>query len=306
MNRRAKKRAASLFCIALLLAVTLLITFGKPLGIPSWRDIYSSLGYTDANPASGELSVHFLNVGCADSIYINCGEYNVLIDAGNESINNKPIAYLRENGVKKLDLLIATHPDKDHIGGMADVVDAFPVERFWTPQLKQKLVPASGFYTDLLDGLDRQSVPVTNPWAGEQVKLGGMIFTVLSPSKLYSDTNDSSVVVRLSFGKNSFLFTGDAEKKAENDMIKSGMNLKADVLKVGHHGSKSSSSKDFLKAVHPQYAVISVGDNSYGLPKKAVIKRIEKLGAAVYRTDRYGTVVFYSDGEQLTVHTQRR
>lgn len=306
MNRRVKKKALPLSCIAVLLAVTLLITFGAPLGIPTWRDIYSTLGYTDANPASGELSVHFLNVGCADSIYINCGEYDVLIDAGNEGINNKPVAYLRENGVEKLDLIIATHPDKDHIGGMADVVEAFAVERFWTPQLKPKLVPTSGFYTDLLDGLDRRSVPVTNPWAGKQLKLGDLLFTVLSPSKLYSDTNDSSLVVRLSFGKNSFLFTGDAEKKAEGDMLKSGMNLKADVLKVGHHGSKSSSSKDFLKAVDPQYAVISVGDNSYGLPRKAVIKRIEKLGTTVYRTDRYGTVVFYSDGEALTVHTQRR
>lgn len=306
MNRRMKKRVISLSCTAILLAVTLLISFGAPLGIPTWRDLYSSLGYTDANPASGELSVHFLNVGCADSIYINCGQYNVLIDAGNESIKNRPVSYLRENGVKKLDLVIATHPDKDHIGGMADVVEAYDVERFWTPQLKEKLVPTSGFYTDLLDGLNRQSAAVSHPWAGEQLRLGDMVFTVLSPKKLYSDTNDSSVVVRLSFGKNSFLFTGDAEKKAENDMLKSGANLKADVLKVGHHGSKSSSSKDFLKAVNPQYAVISVGDNSYGLPKKAVIKRMEKLGAEVYRTDRYGTVVFYSDGERLTIHTQRR
>lgn len=304
-TRRMKKRFAALSCTAVLLAISLLFSFGKPLGLPSWQDIYAAFGFTDVNPESGELSVHFLNVGCADSVYINCGDYNVLIDAGNESLQNKPAAYLRENGVKKLDLVIATHPDKDHIGGMQEVAGTFPVERFWIPQVKEKLVPDSGFYTGMLWNLEKQETEITHPWAGEYLRLGDMVFTVLSPSKIYSDTNNSSIVVRLSFGKNSFLFTGDAEKKAESDMLKSGMGLKSDVLKVGHHGSKSSSTKDFLKAVSPRYAVISVGDNSYGLPKKTVIKRLEKLGTEVYRTDRYGTVVFYSDGERLTIHTQR-
>lgn len=305
MTKRVKKRVAALSCTALLLVLSLLFSFGKPLGIPSLQDIYATFGFTDVNPESGELSVHFLNVGCADSVYINCGEYNILIDAGNEGLQNKPVTYLRENGVKKLDLVIATHPDKDHIGGMEEVTGIFPVERFWMPQVKEKLVPDSGFYTGMLHNLEKQGTKTIHPWAGERLQLGDMIFTVLSPSKIYSDTNNSSVVVRLNFGKNSFLFTGDAEKKAESDMLKSGMNLKADVLKVGHHGSKSSSTKDFLKAVSPRYAVISVGDNGYGLPKKTVIRRIEKLGTEVYRTDRYGTVVFYSDGERLTIHTQR-
>lgn len=305
MTRRMKKRITALSCTAFLLVLSLLFSFGKPLGIPSWQDIYASFGFTDVNPASGKLSVHFLNVGCADSVYINCGQYNILIDAGNESLQNKPVACLSENGVKKLDLVIATHPDKDHIGGMEEVIDTFSVERFWMPQVKEKLVPDSDFYTGMLWSLKKQDTEVSHPWAGERLQLGDMVFTVLSPSKFYNDTNNSSIVVRLSFGKNSFLFTGDAEKKAESDMLKSGMNLKADVLKVGHHGSKSSSTRDFLKAVSPQYAVISVGDNSYSLPKKTIIKRIEKLGAEVYRTDRYGTIVFYSDGERLTIHTQR-
>lgn len=305
MTRRVKKRFTALSCTAVLLVISLLFSFGQPLGIPSWQDIYTAFGFTDVNSASGELSVHFLNVGCADSVYINCGEYNILIDAGNEGLQNKPVTYLRENGVKKLDLVIATHPDKDHIGGMEEITGIFPVERFWMPRVKEKLVPDSDFYTGMLWNLEKQGAKAAHPWAGEQLKLGDMVFTVLSPSKTYSDTNNSSIVVRLSFGRNSFLFTGDAEKKAESDMLKSGMNLKADVLKVGHHGSKSSSTKDFLKAVSPRYAVISVGDNSYGLPKKTVIRRIEKLGAEVYRTDRRGTVVFYSDGEHLSIHTQR-
>lgn len=305
MTRRVKKRITALSCTAVLLVLSLLFSFGQPLGIPSWQDIYTAFGFTDVNSASGELSVHFLNVGCADSVYINCGEYNILIDAGNEGLQSKPVTYLRENGVKKLDLVIATHPDKDHIGGMEEVAGTFPVERFWMPRVKEKLVPDSDFYTGMLWNLEKQGTKAAYPWAGEQLKLGDMVFTVLSPSKTYSDTNNSSIVVRLSFGRNSFLFTGDAEKKAESDMLKSGMNLKADVLKVGHHGSKSSSTKEFLKAVSPRYAVISVGDNSYGLPKKTVIRRIEKLGAEVYRTDRSGTVVFYSDGAHLSIHTQR-
>lgn len=305
MTRRVKKRITALSCTAVLLVLSLLFSFGQPLGIPSWQDIYTAFGFTDVNSASGELSVHFLNVGCADSVYINCGEYNILIDAGNEGLQSKPVTYLRENGVKKLDLVIATHPDKDHIGGMEEVAGIFPVERFWMPRVKEKLVPDSDFYTGMLWNLEKQGTKAAYPWAGEQLKLGDMVFTVLSPSKTYSDTNNSSIVVRLSFGRNSFLFTGDAEKKAESVMLKSGMNLKADVLKVGHHGSKSSSTKEFLKAVSPRYAVISVGDNSYGLPKKTVIRRIEKLGAEVYRTDRSGTVVFYSDGAHLSIHTQR-
>ena len=172
--------------------------------------------------------------------------------------------------------------------------------RLWRPDIEGDLVTQADYYTDMLHAIDRQGITVQNPKPGESLQLGQMQLTVLAPLKAYSSSNNNSLVVKLTYKSNSFLFTGDAEKQSEQDILESGADVHADVLKVGHHGSKSSSTKAFLQAVSPQYAVISVGDNSYGLPKRTVIRRMEKQNIQVYRTDVYGTVVFYSDGSTVT------
>ena len=294
-----KKKTGKIVLLSLVLAATLLISFGAPLGIPTWDDVFSVFSPVPVMDEDG-LYVHFLDVGCADSAYITCDGYHVLIDAGNPSMQETVAYYLRQCGVKKLDLVIASHPDKDHIGDMPSVLQRLQVLRFWMPDIEEDLVPQADYYTDMLHAIDRQGITVQNPKPGESLQLGQMQLTVLAPLKAYSSSNNNSLVVKLTYKSNSFLFTGDAEKQSEQDILESGADVHADVLKVGHHGSKSSSTKAFLQAVSPQYAVISVGDNSYGLPKRTVIRRMEKQNIQVYRTDVYGTVVFYSDGSTVT------
>lgn len=246
----------------------------------------------------GELKVHFLDVGQGDSALIMAGSNAMLIDAGDRGYGPGIVSYLKNQGVKKLDYLILTHPHADHIGGAADVVKAFEIGKIIMP----KVAHTTNTYVNLLETIDNKGMKITTARAGDEYDLGSAKFKILAPnSSSYKSLNDYSVVTRIVFGNTAFLFTGDAESTSESQILSKVFEIKSDVLKVGHHGSDTSTSDSFLKSVSPKYAVISVGrGNKYGHPTQLVLGRLQNQGVEVYRTDEAGTIVATSDGEKIT------
>jgi competence protein ComEC len=248
-------------------------------------------------PDDSELTVHYIDIGQGDAALISCdGEY-MMIDAGDNDHGTAVQSYLKKQGVSKLKYMIGTHPDADHIGGMDVVLYKFDCETVMMPNITND----TATYRDVISTMDNRGYKNTLPKVGDTYSLGGAEFTILGPQKSYSDTNNSSIVLLLTHGENKFLFVGDAEEEAEQDILSSGLSVEADVLKVGHHGSRTASSKSFLQAVSPTYAVISCAeDNSYGHPHAETLNNLRAMGVELFRTDEQGTIVATSDGKTIT------
>jgi len=251
-------------------------------------------------PEGSEFAVHFIDVGQADSALVQCdGEY-MLIDGGNVADSSLVVSYLKGAGVDELDYVICTHAHEDHVGGLSGPLNAFPAETVYAPVTEYQ----SDAFTNFAKYAERYG-GIQIPQAGDAFALGAAQVEVLGPVKEYDDTNNTSIVLKVSYGSTSFLFTGDMEEAAEHDLIAAKADLSATVLKAGHHGSITSSSYVFLREVMPKYVVISVGEgNSYGHPSMDVLSRYRDEGAAVYRTDLQGNILAVSDGEQVTFTTQ--
>ncbi|MFC4305694.1 MBL fold metallo-hydrolase [Cohnella boryungensis] len=249
-------------------------------------------------PRKGKLSVYYLNVGQGDATYIKTAEGDdILIDAGKNEAGDVVVDYLKQLGVDDLEVLISTHPDADHSGGLDTVLNAFKVKAVYAPKVSH----TTDTFKDFLLAVKKQGLTIKEAKAGVSLPLEGVTAAFVGPTTAYgSNLNDWSAVLHLAYGDNTFLFTGDAEKKSESDMIAKKVRLKADVLKVGHHGSVSSTTDPFLKAVAPQYAIISVGQNSYGHPAASLLSRLKAAKATIYRTDLNGTVTAVSDGKKIT------
>ena len=249
-------------------------------------------------PEEEGLTVHFIDVGQADCALIECdGEY-MLIDAGYYENGIDVVEYLFDLGVEELDLMVGTHPHGDHIGGLPVVLDYFDTERIWFSAMPY----TNGTVSTFLSAARRHDVEVEQPQVGDTYQLGSALVTMLGPVKTdYEDVNDISLVLRVDYGDTRFLFTGDMEAIAETDLLDSGADVKADVLKVGHHGSYSSTSYRFLREVAPTYAVISCGaGNEYGHPHDEPMSRLRDAEVIIYRTDRMYDIVAFSDGEEIT------
>lgn len=255
-----------------------------------------------ATKTSSVLSVHFIDVGQGDSILIQSGDHDMLVDAGENDQGDTVVTYLHSQGIEKLDYVIGTHPHSDHIGGLDDVINNFSIDKVILPPVEH----TTKTYEDVLDAISSQGLKVTKPVAGDTYKLGDASFQIIAPNGNYGDDlNNWSVGIKLTNGDNSFVMCGDAESQAEADICASGINLSADVLKLGHHGSKTSTSGAFLNKVNPEYAVISCGmGNSYGHPHKETLNKLNSKGVKILRTDEQGTVIATSDGTDITWSTQ--
>lgn len=295
---------AVLVCVAIL---ALLVTYFPKLGLPSWSDFFRLSGTNQTvNAAEYPFSVHFIDVGQADSALILCENEAVLIDAGDVDSYAAIDAYLKAQNVKQLKYFILTHAHADHIGSADDVLKNYAVENVIMPKYSEENMPTSKVYEDLLYALSDSGAKVLAAKAGHTYNLSGCSFSVYAPNKDYKELNDSSVVVRFTYGETNFLFQGDAEKASENDVLAAGFDVRADVLKMGHHGSKTSSTEKYLRAVSPKLAVISCGENnSYKLPSDSVLQRLTALGIEYRRTDRNGTIVVMSNGKEITVQTEK-
>lgn len=255
--------------------------------------------------ASGTLEVYFFDVGQGDSELIRLpGGENILIDAGTSSTEDELVGELRSLGAETLDLVVATHPHADHIGGMAAVIDAFDVRQVVMPRISESDTPTTKTYENLLQSIADKGLTIMPAEPGDELlSSGGAVLTVLAPNgEDYGDLNNYSVVLRLTYGEDSFLFTGDAEEASEEEMLSLDWPLTATVLKCGHHGSETSTSPAFLDAVSPQYAVISCGvDNDYGHPDAVTLEKLEAAGVEVFRTDRQGTILASTEGSGVTM-----
>ncbi len=248
-----------------------------------------------ADPAP--MEVHFLDVGQGDCTLVTCDGHAMLIDAGDDTKGTAIQNYLNKQKIRSLDYLILTHPDADHIGGAPVIITKFEIAKVFVSNFEKD----NSTYRKLIQALDDKNLKTTTPAVESKYKLGTAEFTILAPNDTYNAPNDSSIALLLKNGKNRFLFTGDAEATAEMDILATDIDISADVYKVGHHGSRSSTSKRFFKTVKPDYAVISCGEgNSYGHPHAETLNTLRTNGVAVYRTDEDGTIIATADGKEIS------
>ncbi len=303
MNEDTKKSVnKKLIILILLIAVSAVLWAGNRLGI--WGNPFGGMetvmGSAPADTVNG-LKITFIDVGQGDSAYIECGGKTLLIDSGEKGNGQKINNIIRSGGTKKLDYVIATHPHTDHIGSLADVLEEFGAETVIMPHLPNALVPTSSTFSNFLDAVSRRADKAVYAAAGDKYSLGDAGFEIIAPvSQEHDNLNDMSIVIKLTYGENTFLLTGDAAESEEADIIASGADIDCDVLKVAHHGSDTSSAEAFLAKIVPEICVISCGkDNDYGHPHAALLQRLSVYTKRVYRTDLSGNIVLLSDGKNI-------
>lgn len=244
------------------------------------------------------LNVYFIDVGQADSILLENKGHYMLIDAGNNEDGPKLVNYFNEQDIKEFDYVVGTHAHEDHIGGMDDIIKNFKIDNFYMPDA----ITTTKTFEDVLAALEETNVIFQTPKVNQTFNLQDTTITTLSVTADEKNLNDTSIVLKVKHGTNTFLFMGDASTKIEKNLLNK--DIKSDVLKVGHHGSRYSTSLEFLKKVSPEYAVISVGENNtYKHPHEEILKRLEEQNIQIYRTDKQGTILAKSNGSIITFST---
>ena len=275
-------------------------TEADPGETPAQSEAPSSVPTEVAEGSSFEI--HYIDVGQADAALVLCDGQAMLIDGGNAEDSNLIYAYLKKLSLDHLQYIVCTHAHEDHVGGLAGALNYATVDVAFSPVTSYDSRAFGNFVTYL----DKQGVSITIPKAGDSFSLGSATVSILGPINSSDDPNNTSIVLRIVYGDTSFLFTGDAEREEEQDILNAGYTLDSTVLKVGHHGSETSTSYVFLREIMPEYAVISVGTgNSYGHPTDAVLSRLRDADVKVYRTDLQGDVICTSDGKTVSFSVAR-
>ena len=284
--------------------------FFTPLGLSSPWNSDSGSGSSgdgsklaaDAVKGSTDFEVHYLDVGQGLSVLVRSGDHALLYDGGDRNHSSFVVAYLKRQGITKLDYLIASHYDADHLSGLIGVLHTTEVDTVLGPDYEH----TSKTYTSFQSAVTDAGKTVYHPTAGSDYQLRDAYFTVVGPIKSYTDSNNNSIAIRIVNGDNSFLLTGDAETQSEEDMCRSGLNLYSDVICPGHHGSSNATTSLLLAYTQPTWAVISVGaGNDYGHPHQATLQRLADAGVTVLRTDEHGTIVARSDGKDISWSMER-
>lgn len=301
INRTEEKRGINKKLIYIIVALVLAVASGLGFNL---EEIESMLNSTPvyAEQQNG-FSVHFIDVGQGDCTLVMSGGQSLLIDAGENGHETEVLNYLRSMNIKKLNYIIATHQHSDHIGGIPEVLEEFEADNIIMPRLTKAQTPTNSTYTAFLKAVQNSKAKVISAKPGLTYTLGDASFEILGPvTNDCEDINSMSAVTKITYGETSFLVTGDAEKDEELEIIENGADLDCDVLRVGHHGSSTSSSREFLEAVTPEVCVISCGaNNDYGHPHDKALKRISYQTDEVYRTDICGSIVMTSDGENIDI-----
>lgn len=297
MNQKRSKKAINKVLQWLIIFLTVVCVLAA-------TRFFGGLGISPAggnsDTPSGEkgsgLEVHFIDVGQGDATLIKADGHAMLIDSGENDKGTAVQLYLKKQGVDQLDYLVLTHTDSDHIGGADVIISKFDIGQIFLSDFKKD----NKTYRDLRNSMKYKNMTFSTPEVGAEYELGDAVITFLAPNDTYEDPNNSSIALILDYGDNSFLFSGDCEKEAERDILKNDLNLDVDVYQVGHHGSKSSSTEEFLDAMSPEYAVISCAEESgYGHPHAKTMNNLRARGIKVFRTDEQGSIVAYSDGERI-------
>lgn len=308
-NNKSSSGNAITTLISIILTIVILAVFIKNGSFDELTDLLSfdnESGYVNDYEGT-DLIIRYLDVGQTDSVLIQLpnGE-NILIDAG----NTETLKYLDKYEIDTIDYMIMTHPHSDHIAGMAKVMEKCNVLSIYMPSISTDLLPTTKVFENFLETADGLAIDVNEIKRDKTiVKGGGLTVETIAPLRTeYSDLNDSSIVTRIQYGNNVFIFSGDAEGVSEKEILERypADFLKADVLMCGHHGSNSSSTADYLAVVKPEYAVISCGaDNKYGHPTPETLKRLRDINAKIYRTDLNGTITCKSDGKTVTFNVEK-
>lgn len=264
--------------------------------------IYFTYKNEDSN-VEGELEINYIDVGQGNGVLIRQGDKSLIIDGGNRSNSRYFYNYIDKKNTGKIDYIIASHYDEDHIAGLVGILENKKVNRVLCPDYKKD----TKIYKSFMNSLKNSNAKAINPKMGDEFNLNEAKVKILWPKEYKEGTdNDNSIVVKVNFGKNSFLFPADAGKSVEDELIYSGYSLKSDVLMLGHHGSKYSSSNEFLKEVRPKLAIISVGENNrYKHPSNKLIKSLDGMRIKYLRTDQDGDIVLRSDGEKIKISTNK-
>lgn len=293
---------AMLLCLTAITAHQALFAAVKGSGTTLLRP----LGLTDLSAAEPALqstfAVHFIDVGQADAALVLCDGHAMLIDGGNAADSSRIYTYLKSRGVDYLDYIVCTHPHEDHVGGLSGALN---YAKIGTALCSVTSFDSKPFH-NFISYLSRQGKSLSIPNAGDTFQLGSASVQIIGPVRLSDDINNMSIVLRAVYGDTSFLFTGDAEREEEQDILEAGYPLSATVLKVGHHGGSDSTTYPFLREIAPEYAVISVGKgNNYGHPTENTLSRLRDVGAKVYRTDMQGDIICESDGQRVQFTVSR-
>lgn len=311
MGRRKKKNSIA-YAITAIIVIVVILLFGNKLSMDNIETMFSNISENvvaqespdiNTNVVEGQdVVVKFFDVGQADSILVQSAGVNMLIDAGTNNMGNTVVQNLKDLGITKINYLVGTHPHEDHIGGMDDVIKNFEIGTIYMPKVQTN----TKTFEDVLDAISNKGLTITTPEVGYVFEVGNTKCEVMcagtGTTEENSNLNLSSIVIRMVYGEESFLFMGDAEEKNES----SRQWPQTTVLKVGHHGSDTSSSESFLNQVKPEISVISVGiNNTYGHPKKTTLDKLNALETSIYRTDQNGTITITCEGTNCVVTTEK-